>query len=850
MQMSERRVNEFAIVCITATVLMIGLGCASCTPVIPGDHDADVGGEADADAVDGDFDDVPTIEIEYPEPPALPAPIEDVAPPVMTPCPDGWTEVSSPESNGVVTCDPWPETGMLECSGGTAHFTGEDECRAVGTLCPEGDFTEWPDPTPDDREIVYVRAGAPIGGTGDELDPFGTIAEALDSVEGPAVLVLSKGTFDEPTVLDHDVVLWGACVEETTVTCTTPSATDASITVTSTAAEVRNLTISGARRGLIISGDGGVLGLEGVAIDGAEIAGVRVENGGVLTASDVIIKDTAPAADGALGRGLEVEEGGEADIERAVLLRNHDTGIFASDSGSLIRIADVAVSDTLPDQARQRTGFGLAVALGAQVEVRRGAIERSRTAAAAIMGVDTQVVLEDVIIRDTLPTEADGFNGYALRAEQGAQVELLRVVLSESHDVALGVTGEGTNVTLTDSVVRDTQPAEADQQAGRGLDMAHGARVEVVRAAFERSHEYGIRAEHSDTELILTDVVVRDTQPQASDERWGIGLEVQNGADAVVTRAVFSGNRTLGIGLWTSSTEVTLTDVAVLDTLPQEADRFGGYGMQLGEGVQVELNRGLFERNHGFAIDVRHERTLAVLRDVTARDTRAQEADGMAGSGLFMDTGAHAELERGLFEGNQLTSVYVMMEDTTLHATDLIVRDTLNHSFTEDPNGPGIGAGLIVIRGAEATIERALFERNVTLNVATMFPNTYLSMTEVVVDEALQTGCLVDNCAGGVGVGAYNGGHVDMSNFVIEDSALCGIQLAHGTDLEGEQYPEGGTMDVHDGYVARNAIGVNLQLDDYDHERLIEGVFFIDNARNWDSTFIPVPGIGDLSGLF
>ena len=42
------------------------------------------------------------------------------APPAMTPCPKGWTEVTS--ATGTVTCDPWPATGRGDCSGDQAHF--------------------------------------------------------------------------------------------------------------------------------------------------------------------------------------------------------------------------------------------------------------------------------------------------------------------------------------------------------------------------------------------------------------------------------------------------------------------------------------------------------------------------------------------------------------------------------------------------------------------------------------------------------------------------------------------------------------------------------------------------------
>lgn len=166
------------------------LGACSGEPQEQPDGSAD--GDADAD---GD----PGFE---------PAPPE---PPLLTPCPAGWLEVPPPETGGVATCDPWPESGPVavtscpegwrlvevegfafcdpwpeggprDCPPGAAHFPGEADCTRIGSECPAG---SWADDLPGDREVLYVLAAAPEGGVGTRESPFGSIAEALAVASEP-----------------------------------------------------------------------------------------------------------------------------------------------------------------------------------------------------------------------------------------------------------------------------------------------------------------------------------------------------------------------------------------------------------------------------------------------------------------------------------------------------------------------------------------------------------------------------------------------------------------------------------------------------------------------------------------
>lgn len=237
-----------------STLGVVALFVSACSSDPDDQPDA---GESDGDAdADADFEVALPVLTPCPEgweevPPEVEGgvttcdPWPGSSPVIMTPCPEGWREV---EDDGVVTCDPWPEGGPHECAEDEAHFPGEPGCSLIGTPCPEGN---WAEDLPDDQEILYVLAGAPAGGDGTQASPFGSINEALDVAEEGTIVALSKGTFDEAVRLRNGITLWGACVAETAVACSTPSSETGTVTVGGRNTVVRNLQIRGDRKSVV-----------------------------------------------------------------------------------------------------------------------------------------------------------------------------------------------------------------------------------------------------------------------------------------------------------------------------------------------------------------------------------------------------------------------------------------------------------------------------------------------------------------------------------------------------------------------------------------------------------------------
>lgn len=719
-----------------------------------------------------------------PAPPEAPAPPASPAAPRMTPCPEGWRAVEDPDAPELVTCNPWPEGGRQDCAADEAHFPGSAACERIGTACPAGDYAE---DIPVGAVVVHVRAGAVPGGDGSVETPFATIGAAIAAAPDEAVIALSKGTFDEVVTLDRPVALWGACVAETIVAPSLASEEDAAVTITADGAVIVNLQVGGARLGVdVVAAD--AVRIESVLVDGTTVTGVRVTAAGVLAAANLVVRDTsARASDDAQGYGLDVVGGGRADVARGVFERNTTVGVIVDGIGTVVFCADVVVADTSARPSDATAGIGIVVREGGSLELTRAVLREHRLDGALIGGAGSLLDATDLVVSDNLWQESDERGGGAIDVGTGARAVLTRVTLERNRTSGIHVYDTSTQVEATDLVVRDTLSRQADTATGTAIVVDDEAHMVLTRAAFLRNRENAIDVRDPGTELVATDVTVQDTRPSEASGDAGAGLLVMGGARVELERGRFTRSRAAGMIAFAPDTVLVATDVVVEETGAQESDGLLGFGLWVADGASVELLRAAFEGNRAAGIYAHDEGAVLVAQDVGIRDTLERESDDGFGVALYVGAGASVDLQRGSFERNRYAGIQV--SGATLAAEDLVVRDTA--SRVRD----GVaGYGLLATAGGVATCTRASFETNRAAGVLALFGVGAFGHAEVTLEDTVVTGtqeqaCAPDGCpALGYGIVADNGAIV-ATRFRISDNALCGAQLtATGTiDLhEGE----------------------------------------------------------------
>jgi hypothetical protein len=643
---------------------------------------------------------------------------------------------------------------------------------------------EWPIGLPGDAQIRFVRAGAAPGGDGTRERPFGTIAAALADAPEGTIVALGPGTFDEAVQLRRGVTLWGACVAATIVTCSAPDDVAGTIDVRGADAVVRNLRVGGARAGLTVDGAVPSVSLDGVLIEGATGYGVRVTRARVV-GRDVVVRDTAGLpGSGTLGLGLWAGEGARVELSAAVVERSRLFGVAAQGSGTTLRLVATSVRD----------GWG---------------------------------------------QESDGTGGAGVVVGDGASAELVGVAIERNRDIGLWVYGEGTEATLTGAVVRETMGRRLDEQYGLGVEVSNGARATVARSLLDRNTETGAWALDAGTRLTLIDDVVRDTRARALTGLYGQGVVAQGGAAVDLSRAILAGNRSSGVSGLDAGTRLTLADVVVRGTRGQELDKRYGSGLLASRGAGVEVARALFDRNTTDGVRATGLGTTLRLTDVTVTTTRSQELDGMWGIGLVVGVGAAAEVERIELVENRYAGVVAFGERTEAALSDLSVRDTLGQEL----NGLG-GRGMEVVLGAVVEVERAAFERNRDVGVFAFGAGAVVEAADLSVDGTMA----VRSGDDGTGLAALAGARVEADRFLVRDSALCGVMIAHGLDPDtGEPVAGGGAASFGEGEVSGNPVGVSVQTG-ADVEDLLERVVLRRNGRDVDRGELPAPELGPPMG--
>ena len=806
--------------------------------------------------------------------------------PIMTPCAEGWREVTLESDDAVVTCEPWPDGGVAECPRGEAQLPGAEGCQPLGIACPSGD---WAEDLPLDQEVLYVLVGASADGDGSRDAPFATIAEATRAARSGTVIALSKGTFDERVTLRPRITLWGACASETILGISGVSDTDASITVRGQGAVVRNLAIDGRRPGVTVFGLSLSVHLENVAIASARSYGLGVGSEASATGRNVVVSNTEGRSDGQLGRGLQIETGASVELERIIIEGNREAGAYVTGEATTLILNDAVVRDTQLGLS-PTSGCAVLAHSGADIEINRSVMERNLWRALYLDNAGTTLTMTDSVVRDTA-SEDDGWPGIGLFLEGGAEAELHRTTFARNRKVGVYVTGSGSSLSLTDVAVIDTQRVvvgDAAREMGRGLWVDGEAHADISRAVFTQNQEFGLFVGAPGTVANLSDVVVSDTESRELDGEMGSGLGVDLSALVVLDRGLFERNRLAGIYASLAGTSLVASNIVVRDSRNRVGDILG-CGVLTLNGASVQVDGGLFERNQGAGL-LAFAATLDA-RDVVVRDTQFSTS-GLFGRGVSAEQGARVSIERGLIERNLDIGAFVGVEGATLTLTDVVVRDTdvniegqygrgievtegghceVTRALVERNREHGIGAvgegtslvlidtvvrdtaaneygeygrGLLAQEGAQVDVERGVFEGNREIAVYACSPETDVRLSDVVVTETDVRECAATSCPDyplGIGVGVYGGAHVEMVRFSVTENVLCGVQLAHGARYDHERFEDGGSLDLRDGEISHNQIGVNVQSEGFDIDRLLDDVICRDNERNLDTDELPVP---------
>ncbi len=254
-------------------------------------------------------------------------------------------------------------------------------------------------------------------------------------------------------------------------------------------------------RGLNVQSGAKVV-LARVAIEDTHEDGLFVEGRGVVvTGTDLRVSGTRVAQGGPLvgmGIGIHIQTEGLVELRRVEVSDTPGFGIVVLGEGTRARLRDVVVRDTMPWELEpiggSRVGRGIDVQPGGVLELERALIERSHDVGLFVSN-DCTATLLDVTVRGTFSNDADGSSGSGITIRERAAVTGRRLLVEDNREV--GIVTYGGAVDIEDVVIRGTRATSCTTEgcptAGIGLGAYRSATVSARRFLIDGNALAGVQ---------------------------------------------------------------------------------------------------------------------------------------------------------------------------------------------------------------------------------------------------------------------------------------------------------------------------------------------------------------------
>lgn len=463
-------------------------------------------------------------------------------------CPEGWHRAVDGD---VVTCEPYPAGGPLDCPDGEAHFPGEPACAPVGRPCTASELPSDDGLPPERRRIHALRLFRP-GGDGSATAPFDSLSRALDAATPGSVILLGAGVYSVDRPWPSGVWLRGRCAAGTSLVAAPGRGREAVVDLLgSRDVRLEDVTIAPEIEIAVRATSAAELALDGVRIRGGRGSGILSYGTGT------VVRPRTVTVDGVRGFGIAASRGGRLEGSRLLVSDSLQAGVILASDVRDTRLEDFVVRRTRPGSSRQ--GWGLAAGVGCEGSFRRVLVEDNRELGVSVsFGAD--VTLEDFVVRGTATNEASARGGQGLHVFDGGKLTLARGLVDRNQTAGVHVTDLASEITMEDVVVRDTASQAARNDFGRGVSVSQATRATLRRVLLDANLDVGLYLSGV-SQATLEDVVARGTGPQARDGAAGRGVVVQDGGDATLRRIEVDGGYEAGISMGNAT--VVLEEVAV-----------------------------------------------------------------------------------------------------------------------------------------------------------------------------------------------------------------------------------------------------------------------------------------------
>jgi hypothetical protein len=242
---------------------------------------------------------------------------------------------------------------------------------------------------------------------------------------------------------------------------------------------------------------GAKLGVRESVLEGNHLAALFVQGAATrVDLSDVVIRRTHELPNGEDGNGIRMGLGATITAERVFMDENHSEGFTSGEGGGTFSATDLVVrggigtTEPFPPEEQGRHGRGLDINTGCSATVERVALVDS--AENGVMVAGGELTATDLIVRGSR-LRGDGTKGRAVNLQTAGSITITRGEIDSNHEVGVFATSNGTSMTLEDVVISETLP-DMDLWVGRGINIQDYAAATLTRVRVRTSRGVGILA--------------------------------------------------------------------------------------------------------------------------------------------------------------------------------------------------------------------------------------------------------------------------------------------------------------------------------------------------------------------
>ena len=367
------------------------------------------------------------------------------------------------------------------------------------------------------------------------------------------------------------------------------------------------------------------LNINNVLIDNASSAGVRLNNKTFGNINNIIIQNTNyQEFNHELGIGIGIENGTRVNFNQILIRNVYSTGFAINGSETDISLNNFVIYNIKARDSDLTMGYGIELTDNARVNLDKGLVSEARSVA-VFLNQNSFSEINNIIIKNTSHEQNSKQGGYALAIANESKANIKRGVFDNNEDLSILITMKDTELNMEDVIIKNTKPNNESLENGAGIFADTGAICTIKRGILDNNYTSGVQIFSKGTVFKLEDVIIKNTKPMESTKEAGVGIAVGEGAKLDFNNGVIDSNHLAGVIVFNKNSEINIEKTIIKNNKSEEKTLMGGMGLYADTEAIANLNQVFVQNNKDGGIVIDGENTKVNLKKVKIENIKAAD---------------------------------------------------------------------------------------------------------------------------------------------------------------------------------------------------------------------------------